>query len=244
MIVNYDDSDGWYDHVYSGVTNPSLSPADNLTNTSLTVPTTGTSGQCGASTQGTGETPTPLGGEEGRCGFGPRLPMMVISPYAKKDAVDHNLSDLASIPNFIEYNWGLPGIPGSFDHALAGTNAAEGAAFDLAGLFDFSHCDNPSVQLDNQFAVDDKPLERDVQQRRHDFGKEAAQRRSRFSLKLDGAALPEGQTAKAVPFRLELPFARFTRKRFRRSRLHGRGARPQGRRVGRLGSGLPSGAHP
>ena len=33
MIVNYDDSDGWYDHVYSGVTNPSLSPADNLTNT-------------------------------------------------------------------------------------------------------------------------------------------------------------------------------------------------------------------
>ena len=35
MIVNYDDSDGWYDHVYSGVTNPSLSPADNLTNTTF-----------------------------------------------------------------------------------------------------------------------------------------------------------------------------------------------------------------
>ncbi len=33
VMVNYDDSDGWYDHVYSGVTNPSLSPADNLTNT-------------------------------------------------------------------------------------------------------------------------------------------------------------------------------------------------------------------
>ena len=32
-VVAYDDSDGWYDHVYSGVTNPSLSPADNLTNT-------------------------------------------------------------------------------------------------------------------------------------------------------------------------------------------------------------------
>jgi phospholipase C len=29
VIVNYDDSDGWYDHVYSGVTSPSLSPADN-----------------------------------------------------------------------------------------------------------------------------------------------------------------------------------------------------------------------
>ena len=36
MIVNYDDSDGFYDHVYSGVTNPSSSPADNLTDTSTT----------------------------------------------------------------------------------------------------------------------------------------------------------------------------------------------------------------
>ncbi len=44
MIVNYDDSDGWYDHVYSGVTNPSLSPADNLTNTEFSVSSTGTSG--------------------------------------------------------------------------------------------------------------------------------------------------------------------------------------------------------
>jgi phospholipase C len=33
VIVNWDDSDGWYDHVYSGVTNPSRSPADNLTAT-------------------------------------------------------------------------------------------------------------------------------------------------------------------------------------------------------------------
>src|SRR5262249_23031708 len=37
VIISYDDSDGWYDHAYSGVTNPSLSPADNLTNTSFTV---------------------------------------------------------------------------------------------------------------------------------------------------------------------------------------------------------------
>ncbi len=35
VIVNYDDSDGWYDHVFSGVTNPSSSPADNLTNTTF-----------------------------------------------------------------------------------------------------------------------------------------------------------------------------------------------------------------
>ena len=48
VIVAYDDSDGWYDHVYSGVTNPSLSPADNLTDTTLTGPT---SGKCGPSPQ-------------------------------------------------------------------------------------------------------------------------------------------------------------------------------------------------
>jgi hypothetical protein len=35
IVINYDDSDGWYDHAYSGVTNPSLSSADNLTNTTL-----------------------------------------------------------------------------------------------------------------------------------------------------------------------------------------------------------------
>jgi phospholipase C len=49
VIVNWDDSDGWYDHVYSGVTNRSLSPAENLTNTHLSVSGEGTSGQCGGS---------------------------------------------------------------------------------------------------------------------------------------------------------------------------------------------------
>ncbi len=137
VMVNYDDSDGWYDHVYSGVTNPSLSPADNLTNTHLNVAGEGTSGQCGGSPQGTAETPTPLAGEQGRCGFSSRLPMMVISPYAKKNAVDHNLSDQSSMINFIEYNWGVPGIAGSFDQALAGKDASESIPFDLAGLFEF-----------------------------------------------------------------------------------------------------------
>jgi phospholipase C len=139
VIVNYDDSDGWYDHVYSGVTNPSLSPADNLTPTNTTPPT---SGQCGPNPQIT----PPLAGEQGRCGFGPRLPMMVISPFAKRNYVDHNLSDQASIVNFIEYNWGLSGIPGSADQVLAGTDQQEGIPFDLAGMFNFqSHGDSKLI---------------------------------------------------------------------------------------------------
>ncbi|HET9051914.1 MAG TPA: alkaline phosphatase family protein, partial [Candidatus Dormibacteraeota bacterium] len=130
VIINYDDSDGWYDHANPGVLNPSLSPADNLTATNATLPT---SQQCGPMPQ----TSAPLAGQQGRCGFGPRLPMMVISPFAKHNAVDHDLSDQASVVNFIEYNWGLPGISGSADQLLASLDGTEGAAFDLAGLFDF-----------------------------------------------------------------------------------------------------------
>jgi phospholipase C len=144
VIINYDDSDGWYDHVYSGVTNPSATVADNLTNTATgTISATNpTSGLCGSSAS------APLGGEQGRCGFSSRLPMMVISPCAKQNYVDHNLSDQASIINFIEYNWGLSSISGSFDQALAATDKKEGIPFDLAGMFDFTKCDAPAVQLD------------------------------------------------------------------------------------------------
>lgn len=132
VIVNWDDSDGWYDHVYSGVTNPSLSPADNLTNTTFSG---ATSGQCGPKPQ----TKAPLAGEQGRCGFGPRLPMLVISPWAQTNHVDSDLTDQASIINFIEYNWNLPGIPGSADQVLSSLDRSEGRQFDLAGMFNFHH---------------------------------------------------------------------------------------------------------
>jgi phospholipase C len=141
VLINYDDSDGWYDHVYSGVTNPSFSVADNLTNTSTKASGNPPSGMCGLSG-------TPLAGQQGRCGFGPRLPMIAVSPCAAPNRVDHNLSDQASVVNFIEYNWHLPPIPGSADQALAATDTAEGIPFDLAGLFDFSHCNQPALQLD------------------------------------------------------------------------------------------------
>ncbi|HEY1279090.1 MAG TPA: alkaline phosphatase family protein [Acidimicrobiales bacterium] len=141
IIINYDDSDGWYDHAFSGVTNPSLSPADNLTDTTFSVPT---SGMCGPKPQAA----TPLGGEQGRCGFGPRLPMMVISPYARSNDVDHNLSNQASTINFVEYNWHLPPIAGSFDQAQAKLDKAEHVPFDLAGMFDFRSGDNGAQLLD------------------------------------------------------------------------------------------------
>ena len=117
VVIAYDDSDGWYDHAYPGVQNPSNTAADvaNCTTTAG----------------------TPLAGQQGRCGFGPRQPLLVISPFAKENGVDHNLSNLASIPNFVEYNWRLPSIAGSADHIQASVDATEGVPFDLAGLFDF-----------------------------------------------------------------------------------------------------------
>jgi len=135
VVVNWDDSDGWYDHVYSGITNPSLSPADNVTNTNTNTigPGQPTSQQCGPNPQ----TKAPLAGEQGRCGFGPRIPMLVISPYARVNHVDSDLTDQASIINFIEYNWHLPGIPGSADQVLSRLDRSEGIKFDLAGMFDF-----------------------------------------------------------------------------------------------------------
>jgi phospholipase C len=97
VVILYDDSDGWYDHAYSGVTNPSTSVADGLT---------------GAGACGTG---TPLAGQNGRCGLGGRQPLLVISPWSKTNFVDHSLTNQASVTKFIEQNWGLPSIAGSFD---------------------------------------------------------------------------------------------------------------------------------
>jgi len=113
VIITYDDSDGFYDHVYSGVHNPSNTsnvanppgPQDFLTGTGL----------CG--------TGTPLAGQNGRCGYGPRLPFLLISPWARQGDVDHTLTDFSSIDKFIEDNWALPRIPGSFDSIAGSLNS-------------------------------------------------------------------------------------------------------------------------
>jgi phospholipase C len=40
-------------------------------------------------------------------GDGPRVPMMVVSPYARQGFVDHTYTDHVSVLKFIEANWGL-----------------------------------------------------------------------------------------------------------------------------------------
>ena len=45
-------------------------------------------------------------------GDGPRVPLIVVSPWARHDAVDHTYQDHVSILKFIEKNWSLPPITG------------------------------------------------------------------------------------------------------------------------------------
>jgi phospholipase C len=40
-------------------------------------------------------------------GDGPRIPLLVVSPFARRGYVDHTYTDHASILKFIEYNWRL-----------------------------------------------------------------------------------------------------------------------------------------
>jgi acid phosphatase len=49
-------------------------------------------------------------------GDGPRVPLLVVSPYARRGFVDHTYNDHVSILKFIEANWGLsPLNPGGGD---------------------------------------------------------------------------------------------------------------------------------
>ncbi|MGO9443494.1 MAG: phospholipase C [Thiobacillaceae bacterium] len=111
IIIAYDDSDGWYDHVMPPIVSRSTTAGD-----ALTAP-----GACGSAEPGA---------IQGRCGYGPRLPLLVVSPWAKSNFVDHSTTDQSSVLRFIEDNWYLERIGGGSLDARAGS---------LENLFDFHH---------------------------------------------------------------------------------------------------------
>ena len=110
VIIAYDDSDGWYDHVMGPIVTQSDDPVNDALFDSA----------CGENAGG---------GYPDRCGYGPRLPLMVISPWARVNYVDHTVTDQSSILRFIEDNWDLPRI---------GDQSADAKAGSLAGMFDFT----------------------------------------------------------------------------------------------------------
>ncbi|MGA7445343.1 MAG: alkaline phosphatase family protein [Terriglobales bacterium] len=93
VVIMYDDSDGWYDHQMGPIVNTSNGTADALTGV----------GFCGSAAPSLAGISAPSA--LGRCGYGPRLPMLVISPYAKDNFVDHTVTDQTSVIHFIEDNW-------------------------------------------------------------------------------------------------------------------------------------------
>jgi phospholipase C len=77
---------GWYDHQMPPIVNSSADPAlDGLNGP----------GVCGKG--------TPLGGIQDRCGYGQRLPILVISPFARPNFVGSTI-DQSSVLKFIEDN--------------------------------------------------------------------------------------------------------------------------------------------
>jgi phospholipase C len=126
VIVLYDDSDGWYDHQMPPIVNSSA----NTTVDVLNGP-----GVCNMGLQ-QGRPVSSLKGNLGvspawgRCGYGTRQPLLVVSPFAKHNHVDHTLTDQSSVLKFIEDNW------------LSGERIQPGGSFDtIAGtienMFDF-----------------------------------------------------------------------------------------------------------
>ena len=121
IVVAYDDSDGWYDHVMPPILKGSaVAEIDALNGP----------GRCGN---------IGLTGYPGRCGYGARLPLLVISPYARVNFVDHALTDQTSILRFVEDNWSLGRLGDQSYDELAGP---------LDAMFDFEHPTAHAITLD------------------------------------------------------------------------------------------------
>ena len=112
IVIAYDDPGGWYDHVFPPITSRSNDPRyDALAGPDL----------CGQ---------PPPGAYLDRCGHGMRLPLLVISPYARPNSVDHQVLEQASILRFIENNWRLGRI---------GDRSFDATASSVSSMFDFGH---------------------------------------------------------------------------------------------------------
>jgi phospholipase C len=134
IVISYDDSDGWYDHQMSPIINPSAATSSSTANSDEL----NANGVCGNGTPLKDDSGNPI---QGRCGYGPRLPLLVVSPYAKANFVDHTVTDQSSILRFIEDNWDTGRIGGGSFDVDAGP---------LTNMFDFSkhHLDDRALLLD------------------------------------------------------------------------------------------------
>jgi phospholipase C len=123
IIITYDDSDGWYDHI--------MPPIIIQSNDKVYDKLLGVNNLCGSPKNGS---------YNDRCGYGPRLPILTISPFSKVNYIDHQITDQSSILKFIEDNWNLGRIGGQSIDEKAGS---------ILGMFNFTKGhDNQKLFLD------------------------------------------------------------------------------------------------
>ena len=120
VVIMYDDSDGWYDHQMGPIVNTSTGSADALTGPNA----------CGTAATSLPGLNASLAHALGRCGYGPRLPLVVISPWARQNFVDHTVTDQSSIIHFVEDNW-LSG-------QRIGQGSFDSVASSIAQMFNFT----------------------------------------------------------------------------------------------------------
>jgi len=127
IIIAYDDSDGWYDHL-TDIVNGSQTASDaaicNNTLTGSTAPA--------ATLPGPNSNGLPV---QGRCGKGPRLPLLVISPWAKANYLDSTITEQASITRFIEDVF--------LGSTRIGTGSFDASAGTLMNMFNFTNAAAP-----------------------------------------------------------------------------------------------------
>ena len=78
------------------------------------------------------------GAYQDRCGYGPRVPLLIISPYSKVNFVDHSITDQTSIIRFIEDNWSLGRI---------GDQSFDVKAGSLTNMLDFTNGEQLAKKL-------------------------------------------------------------------------------------------------
>jgi phospholipase C len=123
IIVAYDDSDGWYDHVYNPV-NGSATTADFVNGAGVCISAAAAAAALPGVAAGTLHA-------QGRCGYGPRQPFLVISPWAKKNFLDTTVTDQASVVRFIEDVF--------LSSQRLGGGSADSTAGSITNMFDFTN---------------------------------------------------------------------------------------------------------
>jgi phospholipase C len=132
IIIAYDDSDGWYDHAIN-IVNGSSSARDAFSGKE----------KCGDESTALPGVESGTLHAQGRCGYGPRLPLLVISPWAKANYVSNTVTDQSSILRFIEDQF--------LQQERIGQGSYDSIAGSIADMFDFSKATPPN---DGTFLLD------------------------------------------------------------------------------------------